>query len=36
MPITVEQTTGARLLTPDDDELALTVTLRYTLSLIHI
>ncbi|MGW2519445.1 SsgA family sporulation/cell division regulator [Streptomyces sp. NPDC001617] len=30
MPITVEQTTGARLLTPDDDELALTVTLRYT------
>jgi len=29
LPITLEQTTGARLLTPDDDELALTVTLRY-------
>ncbi|SNX63228.1 sporulation and cell division protein SsgA [Streptomyces sp. TLI_55] len=30
MSITLEQPTGARLLTPDDEELAVTLTLRYT------
>ncbi|ALV34249.1 MULTISPECIES: SsgA family sporulation/cell division regulator [Streptomyces] len=30
MPITLEQPTGAHLLTPDGDELAVPVTLRYT------
>ncbi|KUN26556.1 SsgD protein [Streptomyces antibioticus] len=29
MSITLEQTTGASLLTPDDEELAVTLTLRY-------
>ncbi|NUS29472.1 MAG: SsgA family sporulation/cell division regulator [Streptomyces sp.] len=30
MSLTLEQPTGASLLTPDDEELAVTVTLRYT------
>ncbi|MDT7843724.1 SsgA family sporulation/cell division regulator [Streptomyces justiciae] len=30
MSITLEQPTGASLLTPDDEELAVTLTLRYT------
>ncbi|MEU6141539.1 SsgA family sporulation/cell division regulator [Streptomyces sp. NPDC047081] len=30
MPVTLEQPTGARLLTPDHEELAVPVTLRYT------